>query len=46
MSGQPSLVSAAAAFGSAAGSQSPVRTHLAGPLAVPDLPLAQIDQNA
>jgi hypothetical protein len=46
VSGQPSLVSVAAAFGSVAGSQCPLRTHWAGPWAVPDLPLAQIDQNS
>ena len=32
--------------GSVAGSHKPVRTHFGGPLAVPDEPLAQIDQNA
>ena len=44
VSGQPSLVSVAAAFGSAPGCHNPVRTHFGGPLAVPDDPDAQIDQ--
>ena len=46
MSAQPSLWSVAGVAGSAAGSHRPVRTHFAGPFAVPDEPLAQIDQNA